>query len=156
MRLTEATALQFAINTALSMGAEVLAHTPESNRLALRHGANTVVIDINELHGLDKESARHKIETKIKYGDLPETRWNQYINHAVLLRKHPGMMIQDVRVDALSPTGKYVRFLDLRNNQYFWSPVEDYEILEDLGRKVITHPVKPVAPQRNLVQTPLN
>lgn len=153
MQIGEVNGLKFAIDTIQAMGGDVIEHDAEKNILIARYGDQRASIDLsNEVFGKDKETARYYVEAKLRFPGIPDTKWTQYINHAVLVQKQWGGLksgpIMDVRVEMISASGQYVRFLSLSENRYLWAAVEDYAMLEDLGVRVTQHPVKPVVPPR--------
>lgn len=159
MQIAEGTRLQFAINAITAIGGHVAEWDAEKQQLTgVLDGVQTVLELGHKSFDLDENAARHYIEHKLRFPQATDNKWSPLLNHACLVtRAGWGKTVQDVRVDNISPSGKYVRFLNLQTNQHFWSDVEDYALLEDLGVRVTAHPLKPIAPpQRQMIQTPLN
>jgi hypothetical protein len=154
--------LQFAINAITAIGGSVAEWDAEQMQLTGVLDGVPVVLDLNhESFSQDENAARHYIQTRLRFPNTAQSKWSGLLAHAVLVRRQYGQsqlgQVQDVRVENISPSGKYVRFLNLQTNQHFWSEVDDYALLEDLGVRVTNHPLKPVAPpKREMVQTPIN
>lgn len=75
-------------------------------------------------------------------------KWESLLNHAVLIRLigDPGTLwnpIIDARVDAIAPSGNYVRFVCLSEPKAFWVEQDSYTLLEDLGERVGPYSQKP-------------
>lgn len=94
----------------------------------------------------DRETFVRYVEGKINLDRPTESKWTQYVGHSVLIcpiivKKQ----IRNVRVEAVAPSGKYVYFLDLLGGPAFWTETDEYDLLEDLGQRMATQPLKPVA-----------
>ncbi len=157
MQIAEGTRLQFAINVITGIGGHVAEWDADKRLLTGVLDGTEVQIDLDhESFKQDENAARHYIEHRLRFPAAADNKWSPLLNHAILVSRGGWGRAQDVRVENISPSGKYVRFLDLQTNQHFWSDVEDYVLLEDLGVRVKAHPLKPIAPPARMVQTPLN
>ena len=147
--MTEAEALEFSVSAIRKAGLTVGDYDEAAGTLIALRGDEMATINLRDpAWQMDKESARRCVEKALKIA--PDNKWTPYLNHAVLIRCNMPRDedIRDVRVEAFSPSGKYVRFVGLSENISIWAPVDHYDLLEDLGERLPVANGKPVLPRR--------
>lgn len=150
--MSEQEALEFSVNVIRRVGGNVGDYDEEAGTLMAWLNDTHADIDLNKVARLDRESARRYVEGQLQAADVPANKWTPYLNHAVLVRCNtasPSVLphaILDVRVESISPSGKYVRFMGLSQNMTIWAPVDSYDLLEDLGER--KQPAKPILTKR--------
>jgi hypothetical protein len=147
--MTEAEALEFSVGVIRKAGLRVGDYDESAGTLIAIRGDEQAVINLRDpAWTRDKESTRRYVEQVL--GMPPENKWTPYLNHAVLVKCNQDRTenIRDVRVEAFSPSGKYVRFVGLSENISIWAPVDHYDLLEDLGERLPVSNGKPVLPRR--------